>query len=113
MPAIYSIIKRFLERYQPIQIQKNLEEVEYSLEVERLMQTLASIPADELKAKLASSGVTFQSVNQSAEEFLKNVKVLLETEKARHELQKVTFEEMRKLNEAITNILKMEAEKWH
>jgi hypothetical protein len=99
MPAFYFIIKKFLERYQPIQ--KKLEEVEFSLEVERLMQTLASIPADELKAKLASSGVTFQKLNLSPEEFLKNFKVLLEAEKARHELQKVTLQEIRNMNEAL------------
>lgn len=104
MPAIYYIIKRFLAHYQPIQ--KQLDEIKYSLESERLMQALASIPAEELNARLAASSVMIQSVNQTAAEFLKNVNVLLETEKTRHELQKATFEEIRKINEAITNRLK-------
>lgn len=104
MPAIYFIIKRFIERYQPIQ--KKLENVEYSLEIEKFMQAIRAMPAEELKARLAASSLTIESLNQSAAEWLKNVNVLLEAEKTRQQLQQVTFEEIRKLNEAITIKLK-------
>jgi hypothetical protein len=101
MPAIYYIIKKFLERYQPIQ--KKLEAVEYSLEIEKLMQKLCTMPAEKLKAKLAASSITIESLNLSAAEFLNGVDALFEAEKTRQRLQQATFEELHKLNKAITD----------
>ena len=111
MPTIYFIIKRFLARYQPIQ--RKLEAVEYSLEIEKLMQAIRTMPAEELKARLAASQVTIESQNQTTAGFLKNVNVLLEAEKTRQKLQLATLEEVKKLNAAIAAELKKEAEKWN
>lgn len=104
MPPIYWIIKRFFQKYQPIQ--KKLEEIEHSLEVEKFMQAIRKMSAEELNARLADSKVTIESLKQSVEDWLKNVNVLLEAEKVKQQLHQATLIELRKLNEAVANELR-------
>ncbi len=97
-------ISKFLSRYAGFQAK--LEEVENSLAVERLMQTLASIPAEELKSRLASSAVSFESLNQSAEHLLEKVQKLIDAEKIRRDLHNVSIAEIRRLDEMLVEVQK-------